>query len=48
MELSVGEMMLYGGAAAFVILLITLIVMLGVFKRSRRKLAKKIEDEMDK
>lgn len=48
MELSVGEMMLYGGAAAFVVLLITLIVMLGVFKRSRRKLAKKIEDEMDK
>ena len=48
MGLSVGEMMLYGGAAAFVVLLITLIVMLGVFKRSRRKLAKKIEDEMDK
>lgn len=48
MGFSAGEIMLYGGAAAFVILLITLIVMLGVFKRSRRKLAKKIEDEMDK
>lgn len=48
MGFSVGEMMLYGGAAAFVILLITLIVMLGVFKRSRKRLAKKIEDEMDK
>lgn len=48
MGFSAGEIMLYGGAAAFVILLITLIVMLGVFKHSRKKLAKKIEDEMDK
>ncbi len=48
MELTVGEMMLYGGAAAFVLLLIAFIVMLSVFKRSGKKLAKKIEEEPDK
>lgn len=47
MDLSVGEMMMYGGAAAFILLLIVSIVMLNVFKSSRKRLAKKIEDEMD-
>ena len=47
MDMTVGEMMMYGGAAAFVLLLIVLIVMLNIFKLSRKKLAKKIEDEMD-
>lgn len=47
MDLSVGEMMMYGGAAAFIALLIALIVMLNVFKLSRKRLAKKIEEEFD-
>lgn len=47
MDLSVGEMMLYGGMAAFAVLLIVLVIMLNLFKLSRKKLAKKIENEFD-
>lgn len=47
MSLTVGEMMLYGGIAAFAILLIILVIMLNLFKLSRKKLAKKIDEEFD-
>lgn len=39
--------MFYGGIAAFALLLIILIIMLNLFKRSRKRLAKKIEEEFD-
>lgn len=48
MEFTTGELMMYGGAAAFVLLAVTLAVMLAAFGRSRKKLAKKIEDEINK
>jgi len=47
MSLTVGEMMLYGGIAAFAVLLIILVIMLKLFKLSRKKLAKKIDEEFD-
>ena len=47
MNLTVGEMMLYGGIAAFAVLLIILVIMLNLFKLSRKKLAKKIDEEFD-
>lgn len=47
MNMTVGEMMLYGGIAAFAVLLVILTVMLNLFKLSRKKLAKKIEKEFD-
>lgn len=46
-DLTVGEMMFYGGIAGFILLFIVLIIMLNVFKYSRKKLAKKIETEFD-
>lgn len=48
MSLTVGEMMLYGGIAAFAVLLIILVIMLNLFKLSRKKLAKKIDEEFDR
>lgn len=47
MNMTVGEMMLYGGIVVFTVLLVILIVMLNLFKLSRKKLAKKIEKEFD-
>ena len=47
MNITVGEIMLYGGTAAFAVLLIMLVVMLNIFKLSRKKLAKKIDEEFD-
>ena len=47
MNMTVGEMMLYGGIAAFAVLLIIFVVMLNIFKLSRKKLAKKIDEEFD-
>ena len=47
MNMSVGEIMLYGGIAAFAALLTALVVMLNVFKLSRKKLAQKIDEEFD-
>lgn len=47
MNMSVGELMMYGGAAAFGVLLVMFVIMLSLFKRSRRKLAEKIEKEFD-
>ena len=47
MDMTMGEMMLYGGIAAFAILLVILIILLNSFKRSRKRLAQKIEDEFD-
>lgn len=39
--------MLYGGIVAFALLLIILVIMLNIFKLSRKKLAKKIDEEFD-
>lgn len=47
MNMTVGEMMLYGGITAFGILIVILIVMLNLFKLSRKRLAKKIEKEFE-
>lgn len=47
MNMTVVEMMLYGGIAAFAVLFIILVVMLNIFKLSRKKLAKKIDEEFD-
>lgn len=47
MNLTVGEIMLYGGIAVFALLLIILVIMLNIFKLSRKKLAKKIDEEFD-
>jgi hypothetical protein len=47
MDLSVGEMMMYGGLGAFAVLFILLVCMISAFKKSRAKLAEKIEKEID-
>lgn len=47
MSLTVGEIMLYGGIAAFAVLLITLVIMLNLFKLSRKRLSQKIDEEFD-
>lgn len=45
--MTTGEIMFYGGIAAFALLFIILVIMLKLFKRSRKKLAEKIEKEFD-
>lgn len=45
-DLTLGEMMMYGGAAAFLLLGIVLAIMLASFGRARKKLAEKIDKEM--
>ncbi len=45
--MSMGQIMLYGGIGAFVLLLIILAVMLKVFKSERKRLADMIEKEFE-
>lgn len=47
MELTNGEIMLIGGIAAFVILLLALIIMLKRFEISRRRLSEKIREDIE-
>ena len=47
MNFTTGELLMYGGAVSFALLSVLLIVMLCNFKRSRKKLSKLIEKEID-
>ena len=47
MRITAGEMMMYGGAAAFLLLGIILAAMLGAFGRARKRLAQRIDNEID-
>lgn len=46
MNFTTGEWMMYGGIAAFVLLLIIFIVLMFVFKAQRKKMVKRIEKEI--
>ncbi len=46
MNFTTGELMMYGGIAAFVLLLIIFIVLMFVFKAQRQKMIKQIEKEI--
>lgn len=46
MNFTTGELMMYGGIGAFVLLLVIFIVLMIVFKAQRKKMIKHIEKEI--
>ena len=46
MNFTTGELMMYGGIAAFALLLIIFVILMFTFKAQRRKMIKRLEKEI--
>lgn len=46
MNFTTGELMMYGGMAAFAVLLIVFVILMFAFKAQRRKMINRIEKEI--